>query len=152
RAVWKAALDGRGVDASHRDLDDLAARFRLSMDAVEAAAQTLADGGERADRDALFAAARAQSDTQLVRIARRVPPRHAWQGIVLPTETRERVRALIDALASRDLVLGQWGLGASLGNPGLRALFAGASGTGKTMTAGVIARELGLDAYRIDLS
>jgi hypothetical protein len=152
RAVWKAALDCRGVHVRHCDLDDLAARFRLSMDAVEAAAQTLADGGECADREALFAAARAQSDTQLARLAQRVSQRHAWEDLVLPAETRERVRALIDALASRDLVLGRWGLGASLGNLGLRALFAGSSGTGKTMTAGVIARELGLDAYRIDLS
>ena len=152
RAVWQAALDFRGVDVRPCDLDDLAARFRLSMDAVEAATQTLADGGQCADREALFASARAQSDTQLARLAQRVSQRHAWEDLVLPAETRERVRALIDALASRDLVLGQWGLGASLGNLGLRALFAGPSGTGKTMTAAVIARELGLDAYRIDLS
>jgi len=152
RAVWQAALDFRGIDVRPCDLDDLAARFRLGMDALEAAAQTLADGGQCADRETLFAAARAQSDTQLARLAQRVSQRHAWEDLVLPAETRERVRALIDALASRDLVLVRWGLGASLGNLGLRALFAGASGTGKTMAAGVIARELGLDAYRIDLS
>jgi hypothetical protein len=152
RAVWKAALDQRGLDVRPGDLDDLAARFRLCVDAVEAAAQTLAERGEYADREALFAAARAQSDTQLARLAQRVSRHHAWNDLVLPAETRERVRALIDALASRDLVLGRWGLGASLGNLGLRALFAGPSGTGKTMTAAVIASELGLDAYRIDLS
>ena len=152
RAIWNAALQGHGVAADGRDLGDIAVRFRLGIEAVEAAAQTLADGGSHANREALFAAARSQSDTQLARLAQRVPQRHVWNDLVLPAETRERVRSLIDALAARDLVLGQWGLGATLGNGGLRALFVGPSGTGKTMAASVIARELGLDAYRIDLS
>jgi ATPase family associated with various cellular activities (AAA) len=151
-AIWNAALQGHGVATDGRDLGDIAVRFRLGIEAVEAAAQTLADGGSHATREALFAAARSQSDTQLARLAQRVPQRHEWNDLVLPAETRERVRSLIDAVAARDRVLGKWGFGKALGNEGLRALFAGPSGTGKTMTVGVVARELGLDAYRIDLS
>ncbi|HEY4943569.1 MAG TPA: AAA family ATPase [Rhizomicrobium sp.] len=154
RALWDAVLAGHGAHAEPADLDDVSSRFQLPPEGIEAAALGAADAasGLKASRTTLFAAARAQSESTLARLAQRIPHRHGWSDLILPAQTKSRVRALIEALASRDLVLGEWKMGAALGTAGLRALFAGPSGTGKTMAAGIVAAELGVDAYRIDLS
>jgi SpoVK/Ycf46/Vps4 family AAA+-type ATPase len=76
-----------------------------------------------------------------------LPPR------ALPPSTLGRLRELAAAIRHRHIVYGQWGFGERVvTGTGIKALFAGVSGTGKTMAAGVIARELGLDLYKIDLS
>jgi hypothetical protein len=157
RALWSASLVASGLCTDAADVDELARRFRLGPAPIQAATLSLADDADAVghlelDRAQLFAAARGQADTGLERVAQRVAQRHRWQDLVLPTPTLERVRALTEALRSRERVLEEWGMGRVLGTVGLRALFAGPSGTGKTMTAGIIARELGVDAYRIDLS
>jgi hypothetical protein len=157
RAVWSEALTDAGLSATARDVEDIAARFRLGRQAIEATMRELSDdtppeASQPVDRDSFFAAARHQSDTVLARLAQQVSIRHEWDDLVLPSVTKERIRSFIDALAMRERVLDQWGMGRVLGTRGLRALFAGPSGTGKTMAAGVVARELGLDCYRIDLS
>ena len=151
RAIWNAALQGYELPPTAATSETSPCASGSASRRVEAAAQTLADGGSHANREALFAAARAQSDTQLARLAQRVPQRHVWNDLVLPAETRERVRSLIDALAARDLVLG-WGLGATLGNGGLRRCSRARRAPARRWRRSVIARELGLDLYRIDLS
>src|SRR5205085_11756538 len=78
---------------------------------------------------------------------------HAWDDLVLPTATLRQVREVAAAIRHRHVVYEEWGFGERVpAGRGLKVLFAGASGTGKTMTAGVIARDLGLDLYRIDLA
>jgi SpoVK/Ycf46/Vps4 family AAA+-type ATPase len=72
---------------------------------------------------------------------------------VLPDATLAQVRELAAAARRRRLVFEEWGMGTRTGGgSGLRALFAGASGTGKTMTAAVLAGDLGVDLYTVDLS
>jgi SpoVK/Ycf46/Vps4 family AAA+-type ATPase len=105
------------------------------------------------DVNALFEAARAQSDQWLGSLAVKVRTVHTWSDLVLPRDTLQRVKEVAAAIRFRHLVYSGWGFAEKIASgKGIKVLFAGASGTGKTMTAGVIARDLGLDLYKIDLS
>lgn len=153
--IWRESIRECGIEAAESDLEEVVLRFPLGAELIRAIARTLADeapNATRATRMQLFAAARAQADSGLGRVAQRVRQRYTWDDLVLPATTRSRIRSFIDALKSRERVLEDWGMARALGTVGLRALFAGPSGTGKTMTAGVVAHELGVDVYRVDLS
>lgn len=79
--------------------------------------------------------------------------RQRWDEPVLAKDTLDQVRALIARVRHQHLVLEEWGLGAKLHRVnGVAALFSGPPGTGKTMVAGLIALELGLELYQVDLS
>ena len=98
--------------------------------------------------------ARAQNAAGLERLARRIEPVGDWDDLVAAGATSTASSASSTARARhRDRVLGEWGMGGGGGRGrGITALFAGDSGTGKTMSAEVVAGELGLDLYVIDLS
>jgi SpoVK/Ycf46/Vps4 family AAA+-type ATPase len=101
----------------------------------------------------VFQAARAQSDQSLGKLAVKVGRIFSWEDLVLPAPTLRQVKEVAAAIKNRHVVYAQWGFEHRVAfGRGLKVLFSGASGTGKTMTAGVIARELGLDLYKIDLS
>jgi SpoVK/Ycf46/Vps4 family AAA+-type ATPase len=99
------------------------------------------------------AGVRAQNAAGLERLARRVVPEVGWDDLVLPDHVRGRLANLAVRARHRDQVLGTWRMrpGGGRGR-GVTALFAGESGTGKTMACEVIAAELGLDLYVVDLS
>ena len=102
---------------------------------------------------ALFRAAREQTRDALGPLATRIERRAAWRDLVLPAATLARLREVAAAIGNRGLVQRDWGMGRLSASPeGLSVLFQGASGTGKTMAASVIACELGLDLYRIELA
>ena len=155
-ALWHAAL-GERRDAGAL-ADTLTGRFRLSPRQIEAAAA--AAGAEARlhepdglpHRDALIAACRAAGVGALDDLATRVTSPHGWEDLVLPDRTLARLRSIETRIAQGAKVLDHWGFGAKLARRGLSALFSGPSGTGKTMSAGILARSLGLDLYRIDLS
>jgi SpoVK/Ycf46/Vps4 family AAA+-type ATPase len=101
----------------------------------------------------LFAAARAQSGAALGALARKIVPRYAWDDFVLPPDRLAQLRELSAVVRHRSLVYDEWGFERRLSlGKGLNVLFAGPSGTGKTMAAEIIAGELGLDLYAIDLA
>jgi SpoVK/Ycf46/Vps4 family AAA+-type ATPase len=101
----------------------------------------------------LFAAARAQSGHELTALAHTIEPKYAWGDIVLPEDSLAQLREICQRVAHRHRVLGDWGFDRKLSlGKGTNALFAGPSGTGKTMAAEIIANALGLDLYRIDLA
>ena len=101
----------------------------------------------------LHAACRAQSDPKLNRLARKIRPVHTWKDIVLPADALAQLGEMCQRVAQSYRVLGEWGFAAKLSTgKGVNALFAGPSGTGKTMAAGILANELGLELYKIDLS
>jgi SpoVK/Ycf46/Vps4 family AAA+-type ATPase len=86
-------------------------------------------------------------------LARKITPRYAWEDIILPPDQMEILREIVNTVRARPLVLTEWGLGGKLvSSAGITALFAGPPGTGKTMAAEIIAGELALDLYKIDLS
>jgi hypothetical protein len=155
RAVWLAALPATA--SSEVGASVAALPFRLAPEAVarasEAGRLAAAAAGRDLDVSDVAAGARAQNAAGLERLARRVEPRVAWDDLVLPAGTVQQLRELTGRARHRDLVLDEWGLArTSLKGRGVTALFAGDSGTGKTMSAEVIAGALGLDLYVIDLS
>ena len=85
--------------------------------------------------------------------AQRIEPSHGWDDIVLPADVRQQLEEIASQVAHRHRVYASWGFGAKLSRGrGITALFAGPSGTGKTLAAEILARHLGLELYRIDLS
>ncbi|MER5203224.1 ATP-binding protein [Streptomyces sp. NPDC002825] len=122
---------------------------RAAGTAVRAAALD----GRPVSPDDLRTAVRGQSGAGLARLARRVEPAVGWDDLVLPPPTHRQLRELAVRARHRDQVLGQWGMrpGGGRGR-GVIALFAGSSGTGKTMSAEVVAADLGMDLYVVDLS
>ncbi len=161
RGMWAAAL-GTAAAALNGQLDRVAAQFDLEPAAVGAAwaaargrlaAQTEAQPDPEQIAEALWAASRDQARPRLDDLAQRIEPAAGWEDLVLPAAQREELREIALQVRNRAQVYEGWGF-ASRGGRGLgiTALFAGASGTGKTMAAEVLANELRLDLYRIDLS
>jgi AAA+ superfamily predicted ATPase len=156
RALWLHFL-GQDVSLDSLNLADLTGQFILTTgqirDAVATAKDIAAQHHEPLQDEHLFAAARAQSSSRLAVLARKIEPRYDWLDIILPDDQRTILNEMIDTVRGRPLVLDEWGVGQKLASSsGVTALFAGSPGTGKTMAAEVIARELGLDLYKIDLS
>ncbi|MEG3628141.1 ATP-binding protein [Streptomyces poriticola] len=160
-ARWRYALEAAGGDGTPpADVEPLArsvAAHRLDSGQVRRAAgqavRTAALAGRPVAQEDLRAAVRAQNGAGLARLARRVEPAVGWDDLVLPPRTRRGLRELAVRARHRDQVLGQWGMrpGGGRGR-GVIALFAGESGTGKTMSAEVVAADLGMDLYVVDLS
>lgn len=155
--LWRDALAGAAVDPS-TDPAGLLAPYLLSPDQLRRAAQAagrqaLLDGGVPIDARHLRTGVRAQNAAGLERLARRVEPAVGWDDLVLPPATAEQLGDLALRARHRDQVLGAWRMrpGGGRGR-GVMALFAGDSGTGKTMSAEVVAADLGLDLYVVDLS
>jgi ATPase family protein associated with various cellular activities (AAA)/winged helix domain-containing protein len=154
RALWRHALAGRPIAEAEEAIADVAEHFRLGPAQIAGAARALALDGDdalAAPRRRLFDAARAQSSDDLGHLALPVPHRHGWDDLVLPPVLLRRLREVTDAIAARARVFDEWGFGRR-GGRGLMVLFAGTSGTGKTMSAAVIAREIGLELHRVELA
>ena len=158
---WRAQLERAGVDLKDDEIATLAGRFRISDSGIEAAVATAcAEAGWQLDpeasppRQAEFSkAVRTQSGQELSALARTITPRYSWGDIILPAETKRQLEEICYRVKHRHRVFEDWGFGTRLSlGKGVNALFAGPSGTGKTMAAEVIALELGLDLYQIDLS
>jgi hypothetical protein len=164
----KTALEeARPQDGQDRCLAAIAAQFQLGARAVRAAsAEALAtvaatepaanrESGDPAARlgQALWRSGRRQARPLLGSLARQVEPRAVWDDLVLPVRQRTLLSEIAIHVRHRRQVYESWGFGArSSRGQGLAALFAGTSGTGKTMAAEVLAGELDLDLYHIDLA
>jgi ATPase family associated with various cellular activities (AAA) len=153
--AWRSALDGRLPGA----LDAVAAtaHFRLSTGQIRRAAVAAARQADLAGVPVapahLRLGARSVNAGRLERLARRIEPGVGWADLVLPAATAAQLRELGARARHRDRVLDEWRMrpGGGRGR-GVAGLFAGDSGTGKTMSAEVIAGELGLDLYAVNLA
>ena len=157
--LWRAALNGHsaGRAASPADPASATISFRLSPEqivrAAHAAAQQAAAEERPLNEADLHSGARAQNAAGLDRLARRISPNVSWSDLVLTDLGLAQLRELTGRARHRDRVLDDWGMAAQANKGrGLTALFAGDSGTGKTISAEVVAHDLGLDLYVIDLS
>jgi ATPase family associated with various cellular activities (AAA) len=155
RQWWERCAPG----LSESDLDRLAARYRLSGSEIRASSRAAmrpgADVyGDAAPDAALFSdAARRQTRHRLDGLARRVETVAGWHDLVLPEDSMGALRELCDRVTHRQTVLRQWGMDRRTNRSiGVNALFAGPSGTGKTMAAQIIAGELGLDLFVVNMS
>lgn len=161
RGQWREALKRIGLKSSPTATEAVSARFRLSAGAIDRAARqaqlaALVGGsvGSQGTTALLMAAARGQCAIDLGALASRIDARPGWDDLVVPAGVLDQLKDFAAAAANRDRVYGQWAMGdvgRGIGG-GVAALFAGSSGTGKTMSAAVIARAVGLDLWRIDLS
>lgn len=130
-------LDSGGIDAA------LAEGALAAPDPTDASAVLLA----------LSEACRAAARPRLGGLATRVRSTASWDELVVPPPVRERLRSLTASVTARARVLDDWGLGrGGAQGRGVTALFSGTSGVGKTMAAGVIASELQMDLWRVDLA
>ena len=157
---WDKITKGNSSFAPDINLGDLAGKFRFGSDQIWQAAAIAAnlarwrdpENGVINDED-LNAACRKLSRDNLTSLARQIQPSYHWEDLVLPKDQMEQLHEICIYVQHYHTVYGDWGFGKkiSLGK-GLNALFAGASGTGKTMAADVIANALKIDLYKIDLS
>jgi ATPase family associated with various cellular activities (AAA) len=137
---------------------DVAAKFRLSMGQIAEAAEVArlsatARGAAVPEPSDLDLGARQASSSRLGELAARLPPGYRWDDLVVPARQRELLQSISAYLRHRDRVLSDWGYERTVARTqGLKVLFAGESGTGKTMAAQVLAAELGLEIFRVDLA
>ena len=153
RALWCQAL---GALASSLDghVALVATQFSLNAAAICAAAAAVTGhaAGDGAG-DLLWEACRRQARPRLDELAQRIDARAGWDDLVLPAAQQQLLRDLAGQVRQQVKVYEEWGFAAkSSRGLGITALFAGASGTGKTLAAEVLANSLRLDLYRIDLS
>ena len=165
RDIWQQALSSIPVNLNGQ-VQGLVSQFNLNLQKVHAArAEAMGQqlSSENADAAksnievdfgrALWDACRMQARPRLDDLAHRIEPAASWEDLVLPEPQLQTLRDVAVHVRQRATVYETWGF-ATKGARGLgiSALFAGVSGTGKTMAAEVLADELRLDLYRIDLS
>jgi AAA+ superfamily predicted ATPase len=159
QAAWERALADLGPPVDLAWAGPLANQFRLTPgqihDAAAWAAHTCAMRGELQDMTLadLYAGCRSQSNHKLAELAQHIAPRYGWEDIVLPEDKLIQLREICSHVTHRYRVFGDWGFDRKLSHgKGLSVLFAGPSGTGKTMAAEIMAQALQVDLYKIDLS
>jgi DNA polymerase III delta prime subunit len=158
--LWQDALASSGTTTPPGTAAALANQFVLTGGQIHRACRMAAAHAQLRNQPAstlthaqFEAVARAQSSQALKNRAQKVATVHHWPDLVLPPRTLQQLREICAAEKYRSLVYSDWGFDRRLMHgKGLNALFSGPSGTGKTMSAGIVARELALDLYKIDLS
>lgn len=155
-ALFDAAL--RDVPLTGCTTEELAAKFRFSprqiCDACEqAVGLARLDGALEVSGELIHRCCYRQSVHRLGELATQVTPGYSWDDVVLPDAQKNLMRRACGHIRYRHQVAARWGFGDKVGYGwGLSILFAGSPGTGKTMCAQVIAKELNMELYKINLS
>ena len=155
RETWEKAVGAETALRLNGQLGRLVTQFNLNAPAIRASVLEAGNNAESENSLAteLWNASRAQARLRLDDLAQRIDPIAKWHDLVLPADELNQLREIGSHVAYRTMVYNSWGFGAlSARGLGISALFAGSSGTGKTMAAEVLANDLSLDLYRIDLS
>ena len=170
RASWQANLSASGITLNAQELDTLSDRFRLLPNQIAEAVVTARNhaqwrnAAQSPDKlpsqssiqptiNDLFTTARAQSGQNLQMLARKIEPKYTWNDIVLPPDQLAQLKEACNQVKYQHIVYENWGFERKLSlGKGVNMLFSGSPGTGKTMAAEVIANDLQLDLYKIDLS
>ncbi len=148
---WRALL------GDMEGLDSIASRFRFGSNKAKAAVEAAKSIAYLRNPEApnltlndVYEGCRAQLNP--VSFATKITPVNIWEDIVLPPDKKEQLREVCNYVKNYPTVYELWGFDKHTRSKGLNVLFSGPSGTGKTMAAEIIAGELGLDMYKIDLS
>lgn len=158
--LWRSSL-GEIAPGLNGRVEALVSQFTFSAQAIRSAcaealgrAAMVKEGASSLDLGALlWETCRAQASPRLEGLAQRITPAATWEDLVLPEAQQRLLRELAAHVRQRAKVYEAWGFAAkSSRGLGISALFSGPSGTGKTMAAEVLANELALELYRIDLS
>ena len=154
--IWRATFESQNLNGT---VEALVSQFNLAPIAIHSAARR-ADAAARQNaesssmfKEELWNACRVEGRPRLEGLAQRIEPFATWDDLVLLEKDREMLRRIAMHVRQRTTVYESWGFTAkSSRGLGISALFAGASGTGKTMAAEVLAHMLRLDLFRVDLS
>jgi hypothetical protein len=148
RKAWQDVLK------TDLDVSPLTAQFDMNVETIERLGrETLETAKGPFLLESLWDNCRHQTRPRLESLAQRIETKATWERLVLPEAETKLLQQLSEQVRERSRVYETWGFGESMNRGlGISALFAGESGTGKTMAAEVIANDLRLDLYRIDLS
>jgi MoxR-like ATPase len=155
-AIWRRALARQGQAFDAAALRQAASRFVLGPLQIEQAARDAVTA--KSDRQSalshanLAAAARAQCGAELAGLAQRITPQADFGALVVPPDVRAQLREICVRVTAREQVRREWDAAVHARAIGVTVLFAGPSGTGKTLAAEAVASELGFDLFRIDLA
>lgn len=158
--LWRKELGKHPNIVTADQVSSLVSKFRFTGGQIQQTVATAAgmarwrsEDSDLITSDDLNAASRWQSNHRLELLAQRIFPRYSWEDIVLPSDQKLQLWEVCKCFENMPLVYGTWGFQSktTLGK-GLNVLFAGPSGTGKTMAAEIMAGQLELDIYKIDLS
>jgi hypothetical protein len=156
RATWKACIG----DAREELVSRLIQQFHFGPPQIQRVAHVASEAAVLRDpqsqavtEEDLWRAARTTAARAMDGLARKIEPKRGLDELILPRDSMRQINEIASQVAHRGLVYENWGFGAMLSRgQGITALFAGASGTGKTMAAEALAKHLSLDLYRIDLA
>jgi hypothetical protein len=154
--IWRDGL-GPVAEQMNGHLDRIVEHFRFDEPGIRlsasAARAEAAAGDGRDPGEVAWRICRDYARRSFDSLAKRIEPRGGWDDLVLPAAQMEMLRHIVIHLRRRAIVNEQWGFADRYSRGlGLNALFAGTSGTGKTMAAEILAAELDLDLYQIDLA
>jgi hypothetical protein len=155
--MWQQALNGLHFNVVQEEIERLTQQFQLSSQQITSVAKQLriqSDSGNNVlPLAALAAACRDVSHHGLSELSVNVKACYCWADLVLPSELKEQLKNICAQVRFRRQVFDDWGFAQKLPyGRGLSAMFSGTPGTGKTMAAQVIARDLQLELFKIDLS
>lgn len=153
-ARWTDRLTAAGLAPDPDAVTAVAFSHTLALDDIDAAAARIAamTEGRRVGAAALHRMANEIARPATDQLVRPVDTTATWDDLVLPEPILRRLHDITDAIAARPMVLAQWGFGSRPGSTGLNLLFAGPSGTGKTLAAAVIAGQSGHQLLACDLA
>lgn len=152
--LWRAGISSPAADELSAEF---ASRYHVTGGVIVAAARRATQQAEAEQRtvtaEDVHHAIRGHVDSLLGGLGTRVFTTQSWDDVILPDDTLAEIKEMVGRVKHRRQVFESWGFAKKLQRGlGLSALFHGPPGTGKTMVAGLIARELGLDLYQVDLS
>ncbi|HKQ05851.1 MAG TPA: ATP-binding protein [Blastocatellia bacterium] len=158
--LWKSLTAERADIAPEVNCEELATKFRLTPGQIQNAliaarnsAHWREGEGATVTMEDLYSGCRFQSNQKLGTLARKLSPKNGWADITLSDHALAQLHEICAQVKHRQTVYGKWGFGRKRAfGKGLCVLFYGQSGTGKTLAVEVIANELQLEAFRIDLS
>lgn len=159
REVWAERLSRTSIPDPKDVARRLSGQFDLNLSTIDRISGILEESDSLSDADAedpcdrVWVECCKSTRPSLEDLAQRIEIKSRWDDIVLPARERDQLCQIVRQVRHRGKVLDDWGFRANVNRGlGVTALFAGESGTGKTMAAEVLAGELQLDLYRIDLS
>lgn len=148
--LWWRSLGGTAEDA---DILASIAPLAPALICKAATAALSAAGDGPLDMEHVMEGVRSVTQDQLSKFATRIAVSQSWEDVVLPSDHADAVEDLLRRIRGRRRVYEEWGFGAKVGKGfGIAALFSGPPGTGKTMVASLIAKDLGTDLYAVDMS
>lgn len=157
--LWKQSLEKHLPAVDETWANQLANQFRLTPGQIRSAVTmaidqcAFTDGQPDLGLADLYTACRKQSNQKLSELAAKVEPRYGWQDLILSDDKLAQLKEICSQSRHHYQVFANWGFDRKLSHgKGLSALFSGPPGTGKTMAAEVIAHDLEVDLYKVDLA